>query len=225
MYPEGGKSAQSLCPYIPRNIRDFTTHLSEFEDLKLGRTKRILDQKGLMQSIGKDREGQEDFAKKVGIHDLPLPTPRDAFDGKVKDFGSVKEEEVPEEIINPAYHSNPANRSAVLSQQTIWCVNNDVPWREAASWPTMQEMKWEGIQRVSTENGKYGRFLALPRVPAAPEISWQTLPLTKFYPFDEVWRIPNEEDVFAPTEDIPEELESTLLNKDILDAVDPVNSL
>ena len=224
MYPED-KPSNSLCPYIPRTLRDFTTHLSEFEQLKLNRSKCCLDEKTLLQSIVKERNGKT-YGKKLGIYDLPLPAARIAFDGKLKDFGSIEDDDDEDKKnINAAYHGNPANRSAVLAQQTIWCINHEVPWREAANWPTNQEMKWEGIQRISTENGKYGRFLALPRVSAPAEISWQTLPLTKFYKLDEVWRIPNEEDIFAPTEDIPDELISTLLNKDILGAIDPVDTL
>jgi hypothetical protein len=86
-------------------------------------------------------------------------------------------------------------------------------------------MKWEGSQRVATEGGKYGRFLALPRVPAASDLNWQLLPLTKFYPLDEVWRVPNEEDVYAPTEEIPEEIVKGLLGSDVLEAIDPVDKL
>jgi len=224
MYPED-KPSNSLCPYIPRNLRDFTTHLSEFEQLKLNRTKHILDAKALLRNITEER-GRKSRNEKLGIHDLPLPAARVAFDGRLKEFGSIEEDsDGDKKKVNPAYHSNPANRSAVLAQQTIWCINHNVPWREAASWPTNQEMKWEGIQRISTENGKYGRFLALPRVSASTEISWQTLPLTKFYKLDEVWRVPNEEDIFAPTEDIPDELVPKLVNGDILDAIDPTDTL
>lgn len=188
-------------------------------------TTRKREHKDAIDAMRNDRKNKV-IGNAIGVNEVPLPPVREGLDGMADRWGSVEEDPTPEDRkLHPDYHSNPANRSAVLGQQTIWCRQFNVAFRETAPWPTMQEMKWEGPQRVATESGKYGRFLALPRVPASVEIGWQTLPLTKFYPLDEVWRIPTEEDVYAPTEEIPDELVPKLLGEDMLEAMNPVDVL
>jgi len=144
-------------------------------------------------------------------NETPLPIAREAFDGKSKTWGGDQQTDK---------GINACNRAAVLGWETIWCDRPEVAWRESADWPTMSEMKWEGVQRVATENGKFRRFPALPRVQHAPEVPWHHVPLTEWYYLDNPWPIPNEEDIFAPTEDITDEKIPDLLNSDIVEALD-----
>lgn len=212
MFPTD-KPNQSRCPYVPRNLQEYTQHLSEIETLKANRNRRILESKEEMEALKRRLEAKHQTQDKADIRNSEtlLPMPREAFDGKSKIWGGNQQKD--KEV-------NACNRSAVLSLQTIWCDRPDVSWRESADWPTMSEMKWEGVQRVATENGKFRRFPALPRVQHAPEVPWYTVPLTKWYDLDNPWPIPNEEDIFAPTEDIADEKIPDLLNSNIVEALD-----
>lgn len=207
------KPKQSRCPYVPRNLQEYTTHLSEMETLKANRNRRILDRKEEVEAIKRRLEVKHKTLDKTDIrnYETPLPIVREAFDGKSKTWGSDQQKDK---------GINACNRGAVLGWQTIWCERPDVSWRESADWPTMSEMKWEGVQRVATENGKFRRFPALPRVQHEPEVPWHTVPLTKWYFLDDPWPIPNEEAIFAPTEDIADKKIPDLLNSDILEAID-----
>jgi len=217
MFPTD-KPKQSRCPYVPRSLQEYTTHLSEMETLKVNRKRRILSQKEEMEAVKRKLEENQQTQDKFDIcnYEALLPKAREAFDGKSKIWGGDQLED---------RGINACNRGAVLGWQTIWCDRPDVAWRESADWPTTSEMKWEGIQRVATENGKFRRFLALPRVPHAPEVPWHTVPLTEWYYLDDPWPVPNEEDIFAPTEDIADEKISDLLNSDIVEALDIGHSL
>jgi hypothetical protein len=212
MFP-ADKPKQSRCPYVPRSLQEYTTHLSEMETLKVNRNRRILDRKEEMEAVRCRLEAKDQAQDKMDIHnyETPLPKAHEAFNGKFKTWGGDQQKDK---------ETNACNRAAVLSWQTIWCDRSEVAWRESADWPTMSEMKWEGVQRVATENGKFRRFLALPRVPHAPEVPWHTVPLIKWYYLDDPWPIPNEEDIFAPTEDIASEKIPDLLNSDLVDDLD-----
>jgi len=207
------KPKHTRCPYVPRNLQEYTAHLSEMETLKVNRNRRILDHKEDMEALKCRLEAKHQTQSQFDIrnYEIPLPEAREAFDGKSKTWGGDQRTDK---------ETNACNRSAVLGWQTIWCDRPEVAWRESADWPTMSEMKWEGVQRVATENGKFKRFPALPRVPHAPEVPWQTVPLTEWYYLDNPWPVPTEEDILAPTEDIADEKIPDLLNSDILEALD-----
>jgi hypothetical protein len=183
------------------------------ETLKANRNRRILDSKEEMEAVKRRLEAKYQTQDETDIrnNETMLPVAREAFDGKSKTWGGDQQKDK---------GINACNRGAVLSWQTIWCDRPDVTWRESADWPTMSEMKWEGVQRVATENGKFRRFPALPRVQHAPEVPWHTVPLTKWYYLDDPWPVPNEEDIFAPTEDISDKKIPELLNSDIIEALD-----
>ncbi|KAJ9661248.1 hypothetical protein H2201_006607 [Coniosporium apollinis] len=111
-----------------------------------------------------------------------------------------------------------ACQGAVLSQYTIWCRNWDVPWKPHAPWPGYKERQWEGDDRNHTN---VGRFLPLPRLPGNPTVTFSHIPAIEIFPFDEVRRIPTMEDIFLPVDEIEDEVVPNLLNKDLLDELDP----
>jgi hypothetical protein len=212
--------AVKKCPYVPRTLNEYIQHRKEYRELEVKRQKQLVVSKNL------DLQAQANIVSTLNIPEyginLSYPHHMDlAFNGKVLEFGCFE----PDDSKYPAGFNpiicDPANRSAVLAQQSIWVVGDRhrVPWREEADWPSLQEMKWEGNQRIATEDGKFGRFMAVPREPA-PGVQWNTVPFTKFYDLDKVWRIPDMEDIFAPIQDIDDVVVPELLNKSVLNAID-----
>jgi hypothetical protein len=190
-------------PFLPRSSREFIQHRLSVLSAKAKLTRRQLAQA--------ERERTYDgYSQKI----------TEVFGGKK--FGSLAAG-VDGEGLNAS--PNPPNRGPVLGQHTIWCGPSngpplDIPWREQADWPCLQEMQWEGDQRVATENGRYGRFLALPRE-THDEAPWHLRPRLMPYSMDEVWRVPTEEDICAPVEEIDDpEIMAQCLNKEVLDALD-----
>ncbi|KAF2760492.1 hypothetical protein EJ05DRAFT_536592 [Pseudovirgaria hyperparasitica] len=112
------------------------------------------------------------------------------------------------------------NRTAVLSQQSIWCRWDWDAKPELAEWPCSEEMRYQGDGRAQS---KLGRFLALPRYQPNFTVGWDQCRMTAVYPFDEVNRVPTEEDVCAPVDEILEADIPMLLNQSLLDALDDVD--
>lgn len=109
------------------------------------------------------------------------------------------------------------NASRVLGEKTIWCIDWMNGKDEIAPWPTIQEMKWEGDDRAKTA---VGRFPAIPREIGAPGIPWNQLQAVEVYPLDEVWRVPQMDDILLPVDEIEEDEKCNLLNSDIEAAID-----
>ena len=213
------------CPYIPRTLPQYVTHLRELKELVAKKQKRTIEQRlkerNVLQkavSIKRTDDGQVFKWDPRGII---------AFNGRVLGFGCFDDKD--KGIMYPRDYDpvvcDPANRSAVLAQQTIWVVadRHRGSWREEADWPCMQEMKWEGSQRIASEDGKFGRYMAVPRVRALPGASWAVMPFNEQYPLDQVMRIPDVEDVYAPVDEIEEVDVPHLLDQDLIRAMDIPN--
>ena len=82
------------------------------------------------------------------------------------------------------------NRSAVLCQPTIWCVEPTRPIRANAEWPTREEFRYEaGNQPKGKGKIKKERFWPLPRENKGEISSWKTLSLLPaLSPLDNVGR-------------------------------------
>ena len=104
------------------------------------------------------------------------------------------------------------NTSRVLGEKTIWCVDWMNGKDEIAPWPSLPEMKWEGDDRAKTG---VGRFPAIPREVGAPGIAWNQLQAVEIYPLDQVWRIPQMDDILLPVDEIVEDDKQGLLNADL----------
>ncbi len=107
--------------------------------------------------------------------------------------------------------------SAVLCMATIWttwkpCKERQTwswfreePSREEqiaeerpeAMWPTEEEMREEGNERMTSG---FRRFPALPRVPGNPTVNWKQKKALAQLPFDEVWKLPSAESFDAQHE-------------------------
>ncbi|KAF2272915.1 uncharacterized protein EI97DRAFT_349819, partial [Westerdykella ornata] len=109
------------------------------------------------------------------------------------------------------------NRSLVLGEKTIWCLDWQNGKEEIAPWPTLAEMKWEGDDRAKTN---VGRFLPLPREIGAPGIAWSQLQVVEQYPLDQVQKVPTLEDILLPVDEIDDEVKYDLITKDLEDAMD-----
>jgi hypothetical protein len=82
-------------------------------------------------------------------------------------------------------------------------------------------MSWEGDQRVASENGRYGRFPALPRIHTDNEdINFINRPYVRPWDFDEVWHVPQMDSIYAPVDEIDESVVPTMLNQELLGAID-----
>jgi hypothetical protein len=109
------------------------------------------------------------------------------------------------------------NRSLVLGEKTIWCVDWQNGKEEVSPWPSFAEMKWEGDDRAKTG---VGRFLPLPRENGAPGLIWSQLQVIEQYRLDQVQLIPTMEDVYAPIDEIDDNVKYNLITKDLEDAMD-----
>ncbi|KAF1991316.1 hypothetical protein K402DRAFT_416636 [Aulographum hederae CBS 113979] len=105
---------------------------------------------------------------------------------------------------------------AVLSEKTVWCPWVDVS-KPVAGWPGQQEMAWEGDERAKT---KVGRMMPIPRVPGNGTIAWHKMNAIDANKFDHFPKVPTGEDIYAPTEEIEEDVVPGLLNSSILEAID-----
>ena len=219
--------AAKRCPYVPRDFTEYVEHRTEYSGLVLEHQKLRLHTKA--EDTAAMQNAASVMTRASGTRLSWNPKPMVAFNGKVLNFGvfdsSDRGIKYPEGY-NPVI-CDPANRTAVLAMESIWVVadRHRGPWRAQADWPSYMEMKWEGSQRIATEGGKFGRFMALPRVNALPGVAWFAVPRAKEYKLDEVRRRPTEEDIIAPVDEIDDEYVAGLVNKSLLDAIDRQNEL
>jgi hypothetical protein len=123
--------------------------------------------------------------------------------------------------------ANPTNLSAVLARETIWCVDGQVPWHSTAPWPCQAEFDWEGDARLSTENGRFGRCIPIPRLPShwpGWHEDYKECQVQEIYPFDRVAQVPSMEDLIAPVDEIEErDVIASLLNTELWDELETPN--
>ncbi|KAI9726836.1 MAG: hypothetical protein M1828_000692 [Chrysothrix sp. TS-e1954] len=115
------------------------------------------------------------------------------------------------------------NRSAVLAQETIWCVDWQVPERWGGTrWPCPKEMLYEGTQRQASKQNNYGRELPLVRdwKEGNDTVTYERVARLPEYDLDAVRRIPDYEDLYFPVDEIPEEVGADLLAADLRAALD-----
>lgn len=117
-------------------------------------------------------------------------------------------------------------RSIVLAHETIWAPKFEQTDRPIAEWPTYQEMKFEGNDRMQTDK-LHRRFLPLPRQPANETVMWSQRPVVQSYEWDERYRPLSDEDVAwmhhkVEGEELDEEDARHVLGAELLSAVDPV---
>ncbi|KAF2664139.1 hypothetical protein BT63DRAFT_418272 [Microthyrium microscopicum] len=119
--------------------------------------------------------------------------------------------------------ANPINRSAVLCQETIWCVQPEVPWYPQANWPCHNEQVWEGDSRLSTEGGRFRRMPPIPRLPPGwpgYNVDYKENGHVEAFPFDKTWIVPTEEDIIAPVDEIEDEdIINHLLGESLVEAM------
>jgi hypothetical protein len=202
MYPEQ-RSLGKVCEIVPRDLSSYIRHVVEMvaaEDAAVARWGRL----------------QELYSRsQYPPWQLPL-----AFGGR--QFGDTLSPEFAMDMINDQHPNHPL-RGSVLAQLTIWqswappfCV----PWRPYVGWPAYDEMSWEGDQRVASENGRYGRFPALPRRSDYDSyIQWQQRAYVKPWTFDDVWPTPQMDNTHLPVEQPPPEVVPQLLNQSLLAAI------
>jgi hypothetical protein len=161
---------------------------------------------------------QNEYARSQNpVWALPL-----AFGGRR--FGESPFNSIPTDLAD-SHHPNHPMRTPVLSQLSYWqrwAPPFGVPWRPFVDWPCSGEMSWEGDQRAASENGRYGRFPPLPRrSDYSGYVPWQLKAYVKPWPLDEVWRVPQMDDILLPVDEIEDpEVISLLLNSDLLKAID-----
>lgn len=149
---------RKVCPRSPFWSADFDieAHRKEWE---LGRSRRI--EQRLMNEFD-DAEAR----KKTSSERFPVrPKPRTAFGGKTFE----------------------THYSPVLSMETIFCPNfeqGDNGRANIAPWPSKSEMKYEGDDRISTDQ-IHGRVLASPRVEGNETVSWQMRGMIQQYTMDD----------------------------------------
>jgi hypothetical protein len=131
-------------------------------------------------------------------------------------------------------HPNHPLLSPVLCQLSSWTPwygsqHEYWSWRERIDWPDAAALDYEGNQRVATENGRFGRFLPLPRrFDGTYSIPYDQKEYVKPWRFDNVWPVPTMPDVYLGAEHIIDEEGSTLLGQELMDALNddsiPVSS-
>ncbi|KAF2016994.1 hypothetical protein BU24DRAFT_460094 [Aaosphaeria arxii CBS 175.79] len=109
------------------------------------------------------------------------------------------------------------NISLVLGLPTIWCENWTDGKEEIAPWPSIAELKWEGDDRAKTN---VGRYPPIPREMGAPGIVWSQLQMVEQYPLDQVSLIPTMEDIYAPIEEIEDEVKYDLIPRSLEIAIE-----
>jgi hypothetical protein len=210
MFPSHHKDPSKISPFVPRNFHDYMVHVNEMNEAK----KRFLERKNKANKNEDYKQPQNGEYSPESIPD-EIPKINPAFGGKK--FG----------VQNP-WSKNPSNRGTVLAMETIWCPNPDVFWQPSAPWPSSAEMKWEGDSRVATEHGRFLRWHPVPRVPEkwagydCPgwKPDYKERAMVEILPFDQVWPVPTLEDVLLPVDEIEDpEIIASLLNKDLLDAI------
>jgi hypothetical protein len=204
MFPEQ-RGPGRFCEFVPRDFNGYVRHIAEMtqaEDVAVARWASL-----------QDRYASSQFPP------WQLPEP---FGGRRFGETPLESEAIDE---TGDYQLNHPLRSPILSELSHWqrwSPPFGVPWRPYVEWPCPEEMSWEGDQRVASENGRYGRYAALPRrSDYNGHVPWQSRAYVKPWPFDDVWTVPQMDEIYLPREQIEEpEVVSQLLNRDLLDAID-----
>lgn len=121
-----------------------------------------------------------------------------------------------------------AHYSPVLCQETVFCPQFDKGKENIAPWPTKAEMKYEGDDRISTDQ-IHGRVLGFPRVEGNETVNWQMRAMILQYPMDD-FHFPPPDDVaimhrtwwigeFEFTDEQGEEA----IGKELMGLLDPVD--
>jgi hypothetical protein len=128
--------------------------------------------------------------------------------------------------IRPALHGKvfDTHRSIVLALPTVF--THHLGRRRMAPWPSRDEMKYEGDDRISTDR-LHGRFLPAPRVDSDEAVTWMQRPIIRqealenfHYPY------PSEVEIFLRTHWVAE-LEFTdeagrlMLGSELMDLLNP----
>ena len=142
------RARPKLCrhsPYLPTNLRDLTTHKADVAAASERRTNRKVAYHMRVLELR--------MAEQQSRFPTPPPPLREPLDGKT--------------------HLFTTNQSAVLAKPTIFCPNYHLSreWT-LAPWPSRQEVKYEGDDRIATDK-LHGRFLPAPRVPGNGTVNWQ----------------------------------------------------
>lgn len=74
--------------------------------------------------------------------------------------------------------------SPVLNQRSIWCVGFADPNGLGSMWPELEELKYEGPDRISTDR-IHRRLLPHPRMPGNATVDWSQRAFRKSFVFDE----------------------------------------
>jgi hypothetical protein len=212
MFPEN-RSAEKVCGTVPRALDEYVLHMASMM-ADLGR------------AVDKYCEVQETYDKygrapsrafggyKFGELGIPIHDLYAKYSGKDRTVHPFVMDD----------HPGHPMRSPVLFELSIWTRGGPfrcVPWRPVVDWPGSMEMAWEGDQRVASENGRYGRFPGLPRIYSDNEgVVFHNRPYVRPWDFDQVWHVPQMDDIIAPIDEIEEEVIPALLNQELLDAID-----
>jgi hypothetical protein len=188
---------KKICPWIPRTLEHYLRHCRD---------------------VKKAIAAYYSHKYKTSKGPLTLaPSPQSAFAGKLSGTSGKRFGE-------PDSFRNPLNLSPVLCRETIWTMSFRVPWQPVAPWPDPKELEWEGSSRIQTENGRYGRMLPIPRMPAGwsgYHLDYKECSRCPALPFDDVHPVPDYETIWHPPDDIEDEdvIERGLLG-DLLKEID-----
>ena len=209
MYPKG-RTEHKVCPFAPRSLLEYIWHKTWILWAEIEATE---------EAVRKRHLRSKKPVKPFNIKDCAFWSRR---------YGGLRAFEDCMSWITGDWnrHSDHPFRSPVLGELTIWHFHikfphEYVPYRPLVNWPSAYEMSWEGDQRVATENGRYGRFLPLPRRDDySYEIKWEDKDAIEPWPFDQVWHVPTGEDIYLEEEGVDPSDIPSLLNQDLLDAID-----
>lgn len=205
MYPIG-RSADKVCPYIPRNVFQWIQHCWDTY---------TMEQTTAKCKVRPDKGSPSMFPP----NSLLFP----AFNGRLfgnRNFPSQQESSAQASSqIKSTTGWEPSSRGYVLAQKTIWSPQGPNLRGDHAAWPSRAELEWEGDLRVASENGRFGRYLPLPRIQVEGDsIAWNLKRRLSPSAFDDIWAIPTKKDpeyeIECPT------VISHLLNREILVALD-----
>ncbi|GAB7322479.1 hypothetical protein MBLNU13_g03416t1 [Cladosporium sp. NU13] len=124
------------------------------------------------------------------------------------------------------------NLSPVLCLPTVFTPNYMLGKPFIAPWPSRQEMKYEGDERIATDK-LHSRFLGAPRVEGNETVSWQHRQVIEQYPLENYNHIPSSLEVFERNHHFPgleadnESVEEAwhLISRELYELLDPVDRL
>ncbi|USW48087.1 hypothetical protein Slin15195_G014060 [Septoria linicola] len=143
------------------------------------------------------------------ISETPLvgsPTPWQQYKGKGKQKVSCGPRHVVESFLERPRHYGQYDfqdgRAAVLGVATVFN-----PWHtqdQQANWPSWEEMKYEGKDRIATDR-LHRRFLCVPRVKGNLTVGWQQRRFVGLNPLEDfTYPVPHAVDVLLRTHNIPD---------------------